>query len=77
MLIYPESLVSRTHGLRLPKDGGNEASWDAPRGDLNPPASCVCQACREDSLTPVLCGVPVPSHRAPPGHPLKHLDLLT
>ena len=54
MLIYPELLVSRTHGLRFPKDGGNEAGWDAPRGDLNPPASCVCQAWRKDSLTPVL-----------------------
>lgn len=54
MLIYPELLVSRTHGLRLPKDVGNEAGWDAPRGGLNPLPSRVCQAWRKDSLTPVL-----------------------
>lgn len=25
----PQLLISRTHGLRLPKGSGNEAGWDA------------------------------------------------
>ena len=69
MLIYPEPLVSRTHGLQLPEGVGNEAGWDAPPGDL----TRVCQARRTDSLTPVLGGTPAPARRASP----QPLQLLT
>lgn len=46
MLIYPKPPVSRTHGLRLSEDAGNEAGWDGDaREEIStqrPPAPARC-----------------------------------
>lgn len=56
MLIYPKPLVSRTHGLRLSKDAGNEAGWDA----------------REEFSTHRLLRLPGVEDRQTDTRPLRH-----
>lgn len=54
MLIYTKLLISRTHGLWLPKGSGNEVGCDALQGAPDSLPCCACQARGEDIPTPLL-----------------------